>query len=131
MRRWTALLVLLVALFGAASSAFACAPSDGDDCCPPDAPSKCPEQTPYEGLDVSAAVCCITPSAPSQRVSVQSLRKIELPAQDDGSPDPVVIFSWLVAFNVPDRLRVLTAPIVTAHRADAALTYLHTGRLRL
>lgn len=130
MRRLIALLVVWAGLLAAGSPALACATAAAaGDCCPPGAPSGC-SQT-YAQLDVVANICCVSAPAPSQIVSVESVRERHVLQQDNGSHDPLVIVSKSNALTEFQQRFQFTAPLVSSASTDAALTYLHTGRLRL
>jgi hypothetical protein len=124
MRLSTALLVLWMALIGALAPALACAASQsGGDCCPPDAPADCRIAWSFDRADQTAAV--------TGALSIESTGAQLAHADNVGSPDsalPAAPFQFL-----SDRyLQSLSCGVPASEfLADATLTYLHTGRLRL
>jgi hypothetical protein len=112
MRRFFAMLVVLVGLIGAVAPAFACASAAGGDCCPANAPSGCAPQ--YQPA-----------------FAVETGRELQVAQRDLGSVDPVVPTNTPAAFLDPQRASRLAVPLLSAACTDASLTYLHTGRLRL
>lgn len=112
MRRFLAMLVVLVGLIGAVAPAFACASAAGGDCCPANAPSGCAPQ--YQPA-----------------FAVEPGRELQVAQRDLGSVDPVVSTNSLSSLLDPGRASRLEVPLLPAACPDASLTYLHTGRLRL
>src|SRR5262245_48877695 len=112
MRRFLAMLVVLVGLIGAVAPAFACASAAGGDCCPANAPSGCAPQ--YQ------------PTA-----AVEPGRELQVAQLALGSVDPVVPTPSPVSLPDPQPAYRLAVPLLSAACTDASLTYLHTGRLRL
>jgi hypothetical protein len=129
MRRLLTLLLLLAGLIGASAPAFACATAAAaGECCPVNAPSGCTQL--YEQIGSEASVCCVTTTTSALIVAAESSR--ELQVQDDrGSPDPVALTVASAPSLERQRAGRLAAPLLAAQYADASLTYLHTGRLRL
>jgi hypothetical protein len=128
MRRLIALVVLWVGLLGAGSPVLTCAAgAAAGDCCSPDAPSGCIVS--YEQLDAAATICCAA-AGPSHVVSIEPGRELQI-QPDSGSTDPVVIVAAFAPFTHPKQQLRFIAPLASSARTDAALTYLHTGRLRL
>jgi len=125
MRRFLALLMVFAGLLGAAAPAFACATA-ASDCCPANAPGCTPE---YQQFGVEPSVCCVTPAAPAQIVAAKSGREVQ--GSNPGSPDPNVLpVSFTSSLDRRGACHIAADPC-SARRADASLTYLHTGRLRL
>jgi hypothetical protein len=131
MRRVVALLVICAGLLGVAGPALACASAAlAGDCCPPGQTTGCGEQAPTERVEAPAiAVCCLSAPTSSPSVSVESARKTHVD-QDDSSSEPSSIVSSFVASVALD-VRSARGPPPADSFADARLTYLHTGRLRL
>jgi hypothetical protein len=136
LRRLSTLLVVWVGLLGVALPALACSMAALDrDCCPQNAPSSCGDES-RGCLKAAAAICRATVSGSSQAVSINASRLLqESHAGPCGSPDLPVLPVWVahsmgMAMDVARRYDV-PAPASSPPRTDAALTYLHTGRLRL
>ena len=121
MRRFLSVLMVLAGLIGA-GPAFACAAAAAaGDCCPPDAPSGC--TTVYEQIGVEQSIWCVAVASPARVVAAEG--------RHQGSPDPNVLpVSPAASLDVRPAGRVV-ALLFSSRLADASLTYLHTGRLRL
>jgi hypothetical protein len=133
MRLYASLLVLWVGLLGALSPAFACvdARSDGS-CCPPDAPADCRVAWTLERSEFKGSISCIATPAASRLAFVDADRKRDAAASDGG------LTTWsgvLAAAPSEPRGDFSVALLLVANdassSADASLTYLRTGRLRL
>lgn len=131
MRRLFALLVVCAGLLGVTAPALACvAAALAGDCCPPGQTTGCGEQAPIERVEAAAvAVCCVSAPASSPIVAIESTRKAQ-GERVDSSPEPLPVIASIVASVALDARSARDAPI-TAAFADASLTYLQTGRLRL
>jgi hypothetical protein len=129
--RLKSLLVMVLVLLGAAAPAFACSmPSAERDCCPEGTPAPCEGKGFHFNAIAVAAACCATAPQASTASVASSRSEAEQP-QQAGSPDPLVALAWLATFN-PRSTPLHLPPQPDARRsADGALTYLHTGRLRL
>jgi hypothetical protein len=128
LRRLVAALVLWVGVLGIASPVLACtsmAPAESD-CCPQGSPAPC-------GGDRSAALeCCVAaPPAVTASPVAAKAEQLQIEPRSD-SRDPVIPPAWLETSNPrgPPSLQFV-APERLSASTDAALTYLHTGRLRL
>ena len=130
--RPVAVLVLALTLCGLGVPALACIVSQSD-CCPAEAPAApCGEQTPGDAVLAADAACCAVMPAPVTAAARDTARRLEVLVGDAGSTDPPPIAAWgpLGIESAPPRLPAALAA-VPAPRADAALTWLRTGRLRL
>jgi hypothetical protein len=125
MRLSTALLVLWTALIGALAPTLACAASQsGGDCCPPDAPADCRIAWSFDRADETAAV--------ARAHSIESTGAQLADADDGGSPDSSALPAAAFQFPSDRYLHSLSFGVPASEFvADATLTYLHTGRLRL
>lgn len=133
LRRLTALLVVCVGLLGAAVPALACsiAALDGD-CCPQNSQSSCTGSEPGERLETAATNCCIAAPVPSHAESISSIRSLqdEHPVSS-ATPDSLSLPPWIAPSAGRIRKDYVLTPVSSPPRTSAALTYLHTGRLRL
>jgi hypothetical protein len=131
-RRFTTWLVIWIALLGTAMPVLACAAGDwGDGCCPATTNAPCAGGSSEVAWQTTVASCCSAAPTSAQGVSVRPGRDANASVQPSGSPEPFVAASWPTVGS-----GVATAPLtprfaIPPHRADAALTYLRTGRLRL
>jgi hypothetical protein len=125
MRVSTALLVLWMVLIGALAPALACAASQsGDDCCPPGAPSDCRIAWSFDRADQTAAV--------PRALWIESTGAQLAHAAAGGSPDSSALPAAAFQFPSDRHLHSLSFGVPASEfLADATLTYLHTGRLRL
>lgn len=132
-RRLIALLVVCVGLLGAAVPVLACsiAALDGD-CCPQNSQSSCAGSEPGERLETAATNCCIAAPVPSHAESISSIRSLqdEHPASS-ATPESLSLPPWIASSAALNRNDCVFTPVSSPPRTDAALTYLHTGRLRL
>ena len=126
LRQLSAALVIWIGLLGAALPALACPQAaQHHDCCPPGAPSPC------DG-GPAATICCVSAPSASQPVSINATRSLhEAHAGPGESPDVPVLLAWIASSMDPAPRYDIPMPAASAPPADAALTYLHTGRLRL
>ena len=132
LRRLSTLLLVWVGLLGAALPAFACSMAALDrDCCPQNAPSSCGDGS-RECLQAAAAICRASTSGAAQAVSIQASQLLqEGQAGPGGSPDLPVLPAWVLSSMDSAPWDDIPEPVSSPPRTDAALTYLHTGRLRL
>ncbi len=131
MRRPAVLLVAWLGLLWSASPVLACTLAADPDCCPPGVTSPCSGGGSGVDLSAFAALCCARAPAASPAVSAACTRTIHVSPLDSGSPDGVVAIAWFVTPTPFNYAPPLSLPDVAATRTDAALTYLHTRRLRL
>lgn len=133
LRRLTTAVVIWVSLLGVAIPAFGCSliASKGD-CCPAGASLPCPSGEGFTQPPDAMAACCSSGHASPSVVAIDSGRALyERDHHPNSSPDPFVLVAWptfwsAAVFNPPARASLIRLP-----RSDAALTYLHTARLRL
>lgn len=132
MRRFIAALVACAGLLGVAAPALACAAAAlAGDCCPPGETTGCGEPAPIERIETpTVAICCISASVSSPILSVESVRKMQA-EQDVSSPEPLFVVASLVSSLALDVRCARGPPTSPPPLANASLTYLHTGRLRL
>jgi hypothetical protein len=129
--RLKSLLVMVLVLLGATAPAFACAmPSAERDCCPEGTPAPCEGKGFHFNALAVAAACCATAPQASTAWIASSRSETEQP-QHASSPDPFVALAWLATFNPRSPPLPLPPQPDSRRSADGALTYLHTGRLRL
>ncbi len=132
LHRLTALLVIWLGLLGAAGAAPACPMiASGGDCCPHNAPMPCGDTAPEDPLQPASETCCIASPNSDHVVALSAGRLLQ--EHREGlfeSPDSFVSFASFVAdASTRHCIRSITSP--QPRRPDAALIYLHTGRLRL
>ena len=131
LRRWSTLLVIWFGLLvGVASPELACATAKSGDCCPQDSTSPCGEEKRDHDLGSLAACCVTAPPAPSA-VWVEANRNAADQPHGSGSPDTIVALAWFATLSLHVRAPQSVVPAMSLPRTDAALTWLHTGRLRL
>ena len=130
LRRLVASLALWIGVLGVASPALACAATAAveRDCCPEGMPAPCNGGGAGE---FGEPVCCVSAPASSQVAAQVCSRSQHAREPDSGPPDPFILSAWFEAFSGNGSAPLYIAPEWSSHRADAALTYLHTGRLRL
>ena len=130
LRRVTALLVIWASLLAAATPALACTLASGS-CCPGHATGWCGSPDRELRSDATDTQCCAASPTHSQGVSVAPRRSALVLARVSDSWIPVAMDHWSsTAQDAPAGRPVLISSGLT-HRADAALAYLRTGRLRL
>jgi hypothetical protein len=122
-------LVIWLGLLWVASPALACARVTDRDCCSPDTTSPCTGT----GTDLStvSALCCSAAPAASPSVAADAGRAAHVQPDTLDSPDAITAFAWLATLGSLTEPPPLAPPEITSVRFDAALTYLHTLRLRL
>jgi len=130
-RRLSLVMVVWLGLLWVASPALACARVADRDCCPAGPTAPCSGQE--SGVDLSTldALCCVAAPATSSSAAVDASRTTHVQPNAGDSPDPVVAFAWLATLRLSSEPPPLTPPDTVIVRTDAALTYLHTLRLRL
>jgi hypothetical protein len=132
MRLYTALLVLWIGLLGAVSPAFACeSGASSGDCCPPDAPADCRVAWTLDRSDGSGSVSSVAAPWSSQITTIEPDAEKHAAADDGHLPDSLTPSPFHCHFFPDDSRKPLLTPDVASASADAALTYLRTGRLRL
>jgi hypothetical protein len=121
-------LVIWLGLLWVASPALGCARMADRDCCPAGASSPC-EGT---GVDLSTvqALCCVSAPA-SATTAADTTRTTHVQPQTPDVPDPIAALAWFATLTSFTEPPPLAHPEIAVVRTDAALTYLHTLRLRL
>lgn len=134
LRRLTAVVVIWVSLLSAAFPAFACSldVSKSDCCDQGGVPSPCTGGERFvPPLDVTAAMCCASGHAAFPDVAMGSARTSHERGHYPSSPDRVALIAWSTSWSVPVPARLITPSLIQSPPSAAALTYLHTARLRL
>jgi hypothetical protein len=134
LRRLTAFVIIWVSLLGAAFPAFACslAASQSGCCGEAGTPSPCSGGERFvPPLDVTPAICCASGHTAVPSMAVDSGRTSHEPGHSPTSPDQFVLIAWSTSWLTPVRTSLNTAPLTPSPLSTAALTYLHTARLRL
>jgi hypothetical protein len=134
LRRLTAVVVIWMSLLGAAFPAVACSlGAAADDCCGQQgASSPCAGGEGFvQPPNATMALCCASGHAAFPSVATDSGRASQPRGQHPSSPDPVVLIAWYASWSAPVPARLLTASLTRSPPSAAALTYLHTARLRL
>lgn len=130
-RRVSILVMLWLGLIWAAAPAFACASMAHRDCCPDGAPSPCGDPS---GLDLKAfaSLCCASaPVASPSAATAETPKSIRVEPQSPDSPHALALLAWFATLQARDYAAPPAPPDTAQTRTDAALTYLHTLRLRL
>ena len=129
MHRRVALLLLWVGLLGTALPALAC-PAGASECCPAQDSSSCSGSAGVVGI-TAAALCCSSAPVPAYVLSIGPTDpRARASLHASGSPDALTEDRCA---RFPADFTAAGVPFVATagHRADAQLTYLRTGRLRL
>jgi hypothetical protein len=128
-QRRVALLLLWVGLLGTALPALAC-PAGTSACCPAQGPSTCSGNAGLVRI-TTAALCCSSAPVPAYVLSIGPTDgRARASLHASGSPDALVEDRW-AGFPADFTAAGVTFVATAGHRADAQLTYLRTGRLRL
>ena len=134
LRRLTAVVVIWVSLLSAAFPAFACSldVSKSDCCGQGGVPSPCTGGERFvPPLDVTAAMCCASGHAAFPDVAMGSARTSHERGHYPSSPDRVALIAWSTSRSLAVPARLITPSLIQSPPSAAALTYLHTARLRL
>lgn len=130
MRRLTAILAIWLSLLGVAMPVLACSMGvAADSCCPVRTQSPCGGSGESQ-WNATVTVCCSAGPTFASGPSVEPSRSTQAPLHP-GTPDQLVVSGWTTTNPVSSAAQRIFASSIPAHRADAALTYLRTGRLRL
>jgi len=132
LRRLAAVVVIWVSLLSAAFPAFACSlDASKSDCCG-GVPSPCTGGERFvPSLDITAAICCGSGHAAFPDVAIDTGRTSHERGHYPSSPDPLALIAWSASWSVPVPARLIIPSLIRAPPNTAALTYLHTARLRL
>jgi hypothetical protein len=131
MRRLTAILAIWLSLLGVAMPVLACSMGvAADGCCPVRTQSPCGGSRESQ-WNATVALCCSAGPTSASGPSIEPSRSTHVPLHS-GTPDQLLVSGWTTTnpASVAGQ-RIFTCSSIPTHRADAALTYLHTGRLRL
>lgn len=130
MHRLTAILAIWLSLFGVAMPALACSMGvDAGGCCPIRMQSPCGGSG--ESLsNATVALCCSAGPTSTAGLSVKTSRSSQA-AFHPGTPDQLVVSSWAAINTISTAAHRIFPTSIPTHPADASLTYLRTGRLRL
>jgi len=133
LRRLTAVVVIGMSLLGGASPALACSlAASTDDCCGKQgASSPCSGGEGIMQPTDATMACCVSGHAAFPRVATDSRRASHERDHRQTSPDPVVLIAWYASWSAPVPTRLITPSLIRSPPSAAALTYLHTARLRL
>jgi hypothetical protein len=133
LRRLTAVVVIWLSLLGVAFPALACSLAASADCCgQPGTSSPCAGGAGFVQVpDVTTAPCCASAPAAFPSVANDSDRASHGRDQHPSSPDPVVLIAWYASWSAPVPAPPIIPSLSRSPPSGAALTYLHTARLRL
>jgi hypothetical protein len=127
--RRVALLLLWVGLLGTALPVLACSVGTSG-CCPAQGPSTCSGSAGLVGI-TAATLCCSSAPVPAYVLSIGATDpRARASLHASGSPD-VLTEDRCARFPADFTAAGVPFGATAGHRADAQLTYLRTGRLRL
>jgi hypothetical protein len=130
MRRLTAILAIWLSLVGVAMPALACSMGvDAAGCCPIRTQSPCGGSGESQ-WNATVTLCCSAGPTSTAGPSVEPSRSSRI-SFHSGTPDQFVVSGWTTINPVNPAAHRVSPTSIPSHRADAALTYLRTGRLRL
>jgi hypothetical protein len=125
-RRLTTILVSWLSLVGVAMPVLACSlGGTGAGCCP--AQTQPPCGTSEAQWSATVTVCCSAGPQSTSAVAVKPNRDVQSFFGSD-TATLTIVGNWTPGSA---SARAVAPSSIPARRADAALTYLHTGRLRL
>ncbi len=132
LRRLTAVAMIWLSLLGAALPAFACslAASTGD-CCDQQGTPCTGGQGYVQSLRSAAASCCVTEDLGLSNVAFDAGRTPYQRGFDSCDPNPLALVAWSASWLTPVPRAPPALSQVRPPPSTAALTYLHTARLRL
>jgi len=133
LRRLTAVAVILLNLLGAASPAFACSlAAPMSDCCgQAGTSSPCAGGEGFvQGSDDTTARCCASGYAAFPGAAIDSGRTSSEHSHPPSSSDALPVIAWSASWSSPVLAHLTLASLIRPP-PSAALTYLHTARLRL
>jgi hypothetical protein len=133
LRRLTAIVVIWASLFWAVAPALACSLSAfSKDCCPAGTSAPCAGQArSAHHFDTVEVPCCASGQATVADVAIDSGRASHEGGHCPASPDPIVLIAWSASWLAPVPTTPTIPSWVRPPPGSAALTYLHTARLRL
>ena len=133
LRRLTAIVVIWASLLWAVGPALACSLSAfSKDCCPAGTSAPCAGQAgSAQHFDTVEVPCCASGQATVADVAIDSGRTSHERGHYPTSPDPIVLIAWSVSWLASVHTTPTLPSRVRPPPSFAALTYLHTARLRL
>lgn len=130
MRRLTAILAIWLSLVGVVMPVLACSMGvDTAGCCPMRTHSPCGGSGESQ-WNATVAVCCSAGPTSNAGPYVEPTRSSQA-LFHPGTPDPLVVSNRAAITQVSAVTHRIFPTSIPTHRADAARTYLRTGRLRL
>jgi hypothetical protein len=130
MRRLTAIWAIWLSLLGVAMPVLACSMGNGEQgCCPVGTQSPCGAGSESQ-WNPTVDLCCSAGPTSANEPSFEPSRNIQSPLHP-GTPDQFVVGGGTTANTDSAAAQSLFPSSIPSNRADAALTYLRTGRLRL
>jgi hypothetical protein len=130
MRRVTAILAVWLSLLGVAMPVLACSMGDKGNGCPVQTRAPCAGGVSELQSNATMSLCCSAGPTSAYVASVDPRRSAHA-SLHPGSPDQLVVGGWTTTNPDSAAARLISPSFIPTHRADAALTYLRTGRLRL
>jgi hypothetical protein len=133
LRRLTAIVVIWASLLWAAAPALACSLSAfNKDCCPAGTSAPCAGQAgSARHFDAVEMPCCASGQATVADAAIDSGHTSHERGHYPASPDPFVLIAWSASWLAPVPTTPGSPSRVRPPPSFAALTYLHTARLRL
>jgi len=130
MRRLTAILAIWLSLLGVAMPVLACSMgAAGQGCCPAGTQSPCGAGRESQ-WNPTVDLCCSAGPTSANATSAEPSRNIQS-LLHPGTPDQFVVGGGTTANTASAAAQSLFPSWIPSKRADASLTYLRTGRLRL
>jgi hypothetical protein len=131
MRRLTSILAIWLSLVGVAMPVLACSMGvDAAGCCPVGTQSPCGGSGESQ-WNATVALCCSTGPTSTAGPSVDEPNRSSRDPLHPGTPDQFAASGWITIKPLSAAAHLVFPTSIPTHRADAALTYLRTGRLRL
>lgn len=134
LRRLTAVVVIWVSLLGAAFPAFACtlAASNSECCHQAGTTPPCAGDVGFgQPVNATTASCCAAGHETFPGVAFDSDRTSPERGHDLSPPGSFVLIAWSASWLAPVLAPLTTPTLMRPPPSGAALTYLHTARLRL
>ena len=130
MRRLTAILAIWLSLVAVPMPVLACSMGvAGAGCCPVRTQIPCGGSGESQ-WNATVTLCCSAGPTSASGPSVEPRRSAQAPFHP-ATPDQLVVSGWITTHPINAAAQLIFAASTASHRADAALTYLRTGRLRL